>query len=94
LRSWREAALRQAVGTLGVVLLGVFGIAAIVGQLSRVEASQRALRQSEERYALALEGANEGHWDWNVVPDRLYLSPKMKSLHGLLPEVSLESRAE
>jgi len=94
LRSWREEALRLAVGTLGVVLLGGFGIAAIVEQLRHVEVSERALRESEERYALALEGANEGHWDWNVVPDRLYLSPKMKSLHGLLPEVSLESRAE
>jgi PAS domain S-box-containing protein len=94
LRSWREAALRQAVGTLGVVLLGGFGIAAIVGQLRRVEASERALRQSEERYALALEGANEGHWDWDIVPDRLYLSPKMKSLHGLLPDASVDSRAE
>jgi PAS domain S-box-containing protein len=94
LRSWREEALRLAAGTLGAVLLGGFGIAALVGQLRRVESSERALRQSEERYALALEGANEGHWDWDVVPDRLYLSPTMRSLHGLLPDVSIDSRAE
>ena len=75
--AWREEALRLAAGTLGAVLLGGFGIAALVGQLRRVESSERALRQSEERYALALEGANEGHWDWDVVPDRLYLSPTM-----------------
>ncbi|HXI67878.1 MAG TPA: cache domain-containing protein, partial [Steroidobacteraceae bacterium] len=92
LRSWREEALRLAAGTLGAVLLGGFGIAALVGQLRRVESSERALRQSEERYALALEGANEGHWDWDVVPDRLYLSPTMRSLHGLLPDVSIDSR--
>ena len=94
LRSWREEALRLAVGTLGVVLLGGFAIAALVDQLRRVEATEGALRESEERYALALEGANEGHWDWEIVPDRLYLSSKMKSLHGLLPDISVDSRAE
>jgi PAS domain S-box-containing protein len=94
LQSWRGEALRLAIGTLGVVLLGGFGIAALLDQLRRGEAGERALRQSEERYALALEGANEGHWDWEVVPDRLYLSPKMRELHGLPPDVSLESRTE
>lgn len=94
LQSWREEALRLAAGTLGVVLLGGFGIAAIVNQLRRVEAGERALRQSEERYALALEGANEGHWDWEIGPDRLYLSPKLRLLHGLSPEIPVNSRAE
>jgi PAS domain S-box-containing protein len=94
LQSWRGEALRLAVGTIGVVLLGAFGIAALVRQLRRVEESEHALRQSEQRYALALEGANEGHWDWEVLPDGLYLSPTMRSLHGLLPEVSVDSRAE
>jgi PAS domain S-box-containing protein len=94
LQSWREEALRMAAGTLGVVLLGGFGIAAIVSQLRRVETGERALRQSEERYALALEGANEGHWDWEIGPDRLYLSPKLRLLHGLSAETSVDSRAE
>ena len=94
LQSWRAEALRLTAGTLGAVLLGGFGITAIVRQLRRVEAGERALRQSEERYALALEGANEGHWDWQIVPDRLYLSPKLRELHGLAPESSVESRAE
>ena len=94
LQSWREEALRLTAGTLGVVLLGGFGIAALVGQLRRVEASERALRQSEERYALALEGANEGHWVWEIVPDRLYLSPKLRLLHGLSADTTVDSRAE
>jgi PAS domain S-box-containing protein len=94
LEAWRGEALRLAVGTLGVLLLGGFGIAALVGQLRRVEAGERALRQSEERYALALEGANEGHWDWEIGPDRLYLSPRMRSLHGLPADVAVDSRAE
>jgi PAS domain S-box-containing protein len=94
LQSWRAEALRLTLGTLGVVLLGGFGIAALVRQLRRVEAGERALRESEERYALALEGANEGHWDWEILPDRLYLSPKLRLLHGLSPDSSVDTRAE
>jgi PAS domain S-box-containing protein len=94
LRSWREEVLRLGIGSLGVVLLGGFGIVALVDQLRRVEATERALRESEERYALALEGANEGHWDWQIVPDKLFVSPRLRQLHGLPPDAPLESRAE
>lgn len=94
LQSWREETLRLAAGTLGVVLLGGLGIAALVGQLRRVEAGELALRQSEESYALALEGANEGHFDWQIGPDKLYVSPRLRQLHGLAPDVPLETRAE
>lgn len=92
-QSWREEALRLSIGMLAVVLLGGLGIAALVGQLRRVAAGERALRESEERYALALEGANEGHWDWQIVPDRLFLSAKLRQLHGLPAETPIESRA-
>jgi diguanylate cyclase (GGDEF)-like protein/PAS domain S-box-containing protein len=46
---------------------------------------QRALHrlaESEERHALALQGANDGLWDWDVRADRLYFSPRWKAMLG------------
>ena len=46
---------------------------------------QRALKrlaESEERHALALQGANDGLWDWDVRADRLFYSPRWKAMLG------------
>jgi PAS domain S-box-containing protein len=82
LHGWRDQATRLGVRTLLVALLGVLAIVALLRQLRRIERGEQALRESEERYALAMEGANEGHWDWDIASDRLFLSPKMKTWAG------------
>ncbi len=94
LRPWRDETIRVGVRTLIIMLFGALTIAALLRQIRRAAASEKALRESEERYALAMEGANEGHWDWDIPTDRLFLSPKMKMLGGQNPESEIESRAE
>src|SRR5882762_10293187 len=93
LQPWRDEAVRLGVRTLIIALLGVLTIAGLLRQLRRVEAGERALRESEERYALAMEGANEGHWDWDVATERLFLSPKMKMLSGLSADTPITTRS-
>jgi PAS domain S-box-containing protein len=93
LQAWRDEALRLALRTLVVTLLGALAIAGLSRQLRRVEAGEHALRESEERYALAMEGANEGYWDWDVATDRLFLSPKAKAWAGLSTDSAITTRA-
>jgi PAS domain S-box-containing protein len=82
LEGWRDDAWHIAARTLVLALLGAAAIVALVYQLRRVQVGERALRQSEERYALAMEGANEGHFDWNFENGFSFVSPQMKLLHG------------
>ncbi|NLT68151.1 MAG: EAL domain-containing protein [Acidobacteria bacterium] len=56
-------------------------LARIQNQLSRKRAEE-ALRESEERYALASRGANDGLWDWDVVRNKMYFSPRWKAMLG------------
>ncbi|HVR71438.1 MAG TPA: EAL domain-containing protein [Vicinamibacteria bacterium] len=46
------------------------------------ERALQALRESEERYALAIRGANDGLWDWDISGGRFYFSARWKAMLG------------
>lgn len=68
------------VGAAGALLLAVSWNRALQREVALRTAE---LRQSEERYALAAQAANDGLWDWDLASGRIYFSPRWLSTLGL-----------
>ncbi len=66
----------------------------VIRDLTWERAQQEALRQSEERYALVVRGAQVGIWDCDLVTGNLYWSPRLKEMHGLADEDAVPTLRE
>jgi diguanylate cyclase (GGDEF)-like protein/PAS domain S-box-containing protein len=54
----------------------------MAARLQEQSCVERALRASEQRYALAAQGTNDGLWDWDLATDTLFFSPRWKEMLG------------
>ncbi len=57
---------------------------------SQLQKSIASLRDSREQFQVAVDGSNDGIWDWDITNDNLYLSPRCHSQIGY-KENELES---
>ena len=49
---------------------------------SSFETIAKELNETQERYELVLRGTNDGIWDWNLISNEIYYSPRWKSILG------------
>ncbi|MCF8075346.1 MAG: response regulator [Desulfotignum sp.] len=91
-------------GLIGLILTAALTVLVFVLQ-RRHEALEEVvrerttvLRESHERFELAVNGSNDGIWDWDLKHNSLFLSPKWKAQLGFRDEelpnefASFESR--
>jgi two-component system sensor histidine kinase/response regulator len=69
--------------------LSAVGVAAEVGasaqlrdEVERRKHAEHELHEIHERFDLAVKGAGDGIWDWDVATNRVYFSPRWKSMLG------------
>ncbi|MBX3304894.1 MAG: CHASE domain-containing protein [Nitrospira sp.] len=60
----------------------VIGVLGMYEDISTQRAMEVRLRESEERFALAMQAASDGLWDWNIQTQVTYFSPQWKAMLG------------
>jgi diguanylate cyclase (GGDEF)-like protein/PAS domain S-box-containing protein len=86
-RGMRKDGTSLDLETLGARAV-IEGKALVVGTILDVTERRRAddaIRESEERYALAAQGASDGLWDWDVRGKTIYFSDRWRAQIGLTP---------
>lgn len=66
---------------------------AIKQDVTQRKQTEEALRVSEERFALAVQGTNDAIWDWDLVTNQVYFSPRYKAMLGYT-DAEIESSYE
>lgn len=56
--------------------------AQLAKEIAERKRTEAVLRESEQRWQLALRGNNDGIWDWNLTTNEVFFSPRWKEMLG------------
>jgi PAS domain S-box-containing protein len=55
---------------------------AIFNLYDKIDQQSRSLEKSQELFSLVVKGSNDGIWDWDLLEQNIYLSPRWKEIIG------------
>jgi diguanylate cyclase (GGDEF)-like protein len=67
--------------------------AALVREVSERQRIESALRENHDRYALVVQGANDGLWVWDLRSNQAYFSPRWRAMLGIDQEDTAISKS-
>jgi PAS domain S-box-containing protein len=88
--TWIETYKKPVVTCDGKVM-GTVGFARDISDRKRIEL---ALAEADLRWSMALRGANDGIWDWNLNSDKVFYSDRWKAMIGYAPDEISDSPDE
>lgn len=86
---WEHASISPIFDSRGDITRFV----AVKEDITQEKQAKEALRQSEERFDLAMRATTHGLWDWNLETNEVYYSPRWKEILGYA-DGELEDRLE
>lgn len=60
----------------------IVGVIILATDITEKRKAHQAVWEAEQRWRFALEGSNQGVWDWNIETDELYFSPSWRKMLG------------
>lgn len=67
---------------------------AAIRDITHIKRAEQALRESEERFELAVRGTDAGIWDWDLRTNEVFFSPRWKGMLGYSPDEISSSFSE
>lgn len=64
----------------------IVGVTSAAVDISDLKKAEQALRRSEDRFRMAIESAQIGTWDWNLITNKLVWDARCKAMFGLPPK--------